>query len=62
MRKLTFHLKVLLLMSILGCSELSHTTNFIHARDVKTVRNVEPVIWSNISSLGCGFLVLDLAF
>ena len=49
-------------MSILGCSELSHTTNFIHARDVKTVRNVEPVTWSNISSLGCGFLVLDLAF
>ena len=49
-------------MLILGCSELFHTTNFIHARDVKTVRNAEPVTWSNISSLGCGFLVLDLAF
>ena len=35
-------------------------TKIIRARNVKTVRNIEPKPWSQMSGPGCGFMVLDL--
>ena len=35
-------------------------TKIIRARNVKTVRNIDPKLSSQMSGPGCGFMVLDL--
>ena len=70
-KKQTFSLKILLLISILICSEYFNMTKIIRARNVKTVRNTEPKPWPHISGPGHGseswvsapgFWVLGLAW